>query len=181
MDRVYKRHFFSETGRNDLWIYQNNINSRSINKYVKSVLIDQNLQYWHGLLQNSQKGRNYSIIKQDIMFEKYLTTIQRNYWLSSFKFRTDNHKFPVETGRWNAVEYADRKCNLCNLSDVGDKYHDLLLCPYFTTDRKLHIYMKYYSRPNIIKYQELMAISDKSKLEKLSRFIKIFMTKFSTI
>lgn len=115
------------------------------------------------------------------MFEKYLTTIQRSYWLSLFKFRTDNHKFPVETGRWNAIEYADRKCNLCNLYDVGDKYHYLLICPYFTTDRKMYIHKKYYSRPNIIKYQELMATSDKSKLEKLSRFIKISMNKFSTI
>ncbi|MEW8542872.1 MAG: reverse transcriptase family protein, partial [Candidatus Thiodiazotropha sp.] len=158
---------FSEIGRNDIWIYQNNIISRSINKYVKSILIEQNLQHWHDSLQNSQKGRNYSIIKQDIVFEKYLITIPRSYWLSLFKFRTDNHKFPVETGRWHAIEYAERKCNLCNLNDVGDNYHYLLICPYFTTDRKLYIHKKYYSRPNIIKYRELMAISDKDTLEKL--------------
>ena len=39
----YIKGIFSEIGRNDFWIYQNDINSRSINKYVKSVLIDQNL------------------------------------------------------------------------------------------------------------------------------------------
>ena len=64
---------------------------------------------------------------------------------------------------WNAVEYVDRKCNLCNLNDVGDKYHYLLICHYFTTDKKVYIHKKYYSRSNIIKYQEFIAALDKSK------------------
>ena len=175
------KNIFSEVGRNDIWINQSTIQSRNINKLVKTTLIDQNLQMWHSSLQNSHKGKTYNIIKQDIALEKYLMTTQRCYWLSLFKFRTENHKFPVETGRWNDTEYAERKCNLCDLNDIGDNFHYLLVCPYFLTDRKRYLSSRFYTRPNILLYQELLAISGKNDLEKLSVFTRILMNKFSNV
>lgn len=143
--------------------------------------MDQNLQKWHSSLQNSQKGINYGIIKQGITLEKYLITVQRKYWQSVLKLRTENHKFPVETGRWNDIDYRDRKCNLCDNYDVGDNFHYLLSCPYFSEHRKRHIEKKYYNRPNILKFQELMATTNKARLQHLSIFINILMNKFSNV
>ena len=108
-------------------------------------------------------------------------TTQKCYWLSLFKFRTENHKFPVETGRWNDTEYAERKCNLCDLNDIGDNFHYLLVCPYFLTDRKRYLSSRFYTRPNILLYQELLAISGKNDLEKISVFTRILMNKFSNV
>ncbi|MCG8034996.1 MAG: hypothetical protein JAZ03_22865 [Candidatus Thiodiazotropha taylori] len=177
----YIKSIFTEIGRNDLWINQASINSRNMKVLVKSVLVDQNLQKWHSDLQNSQKGINYSIIKQAISLEKYLITVQRKYWQCLFKFRTENHKFPVETGRWNDIEYSERKCNLCNNHDVGDNFHYLLSCSYFSEERKTYLHRKYYTRPNILKFQEFMATANKPRLQNLCKFIKILMNKFSNV
>ena len=173
------KNILSEIGRSDIWINQAHTDNRNINKLVRRNLIDQNLQTWHSSLQESHKGTNYNIIKQDIALEKYLITTPKCYWLSLFKFRTENHRFPVETGRWDDTDYAERKCTLCNLNDVGDNFHYLLICPYFRTDRKRYLNSRYYTRPNILLYQELLAILDKKELEKLSTFTNILMKKFS--
>ena len=137
------------------------------------MFIDQNLQYWHELLQNSQKRVEIIALLNKISYLK--NSLQRNneiIWLSLFKFLTDN---PMETGRWNTVEYADRKCTLYNL-DVGDKYIYFLICLYFTTNGKLYIHQKYYSRPNIIKYQEHMAYQTKP-IRKTKQIYKILINK----
>ena len=120
------------------------------------------MQTWHSSLQESHKGTNYNIIKQDIALEKYLITTPKCYWLSLLKFRTENHRFPVETGRWDDTDYAERKCTLCNQNDVGDNFHYLLICLYFRTDRKRYLNSRYYTRPNILLYQELLAILRKT-------------------
>ena len=55
------------------------------------------------------------------------------------RFRTGNHRFPYETGRYKGVDYAERKCRLCNMQDVGDEMHYLLICPCFQNDREKYI------------------------------------------
>ncbi len=53
------------------------------------------------------------------------------------KFRTTNHKLPIETGRWNNIELSERKCNKCNMNTIGDEFHYLLECPLLLNDRNL--------------------------------------------
>jgi hypothetical protein len=45
------------------------------------------------------------------------------------KFRTTNHKLPIEHGRWNNIPHENRKCNLCNLEEIGDEFHYISNCP----------------------------------------------------
>ena len=49
------------------------------------------------------------------------------------KFRTTNHKLPIEHGRWNTIisniQRKNRKCNLCNLEEIGDEFHYISNCP----------------------------------------------------
>ena len=68
-----------------------------------------------------------------------------------------------------------------DLNDIGDNFHYLLVCPYFLTDRKRYLSSRFYTRPNILLYQELLAISGKNDLEKLSVFTRILMNKFSNV
>ena len=175
------KNIFSEIGRNDLWINQSSISTRNLKGLVKTVLVDQNLQKWHWSLQNSQKGKNYNVIKENVELEKYLITVERKYWQSLFKFRTENHKFPVETGRWNNIEHGDRKCNLCTTNDVGDNFHYLMVCPYFNDDRRRFLPKIYFTRPNILKFQEIMAITNKKQLYNLCKFVQILMNKFCNV
>ena len=88
------------------------------------------------------------------------------------RFRTRNHKFPVETGRWRGISVSDRKCNYCD-TDLGDEFHYLLTYQYFKDERKKYIKSYYYIRPNILKFQQLMNITPLKELRKLCYFIDI--------
>ena len=95
-----------------------------------------------------------------------------------FRFRTANHKLPVETGRWNNIELSERKCQLCESNNLGDEFHYLLECSFFRNERRLYIDQYFYRRPNIIKFKELLQNSDAGKLRRLSKLMKIIMQKF---
>ena len=172
------RTILTNVGRYDIWLLQNGKEAALCKLYLKQTLHDQNLQNWHDSLRNSNKGQMYSIYKDNIQFEPYLTILKRNEYLILAKFRTGNHYLPVEKDRWNGVEISERKCNLCNLHDIGDEMHYLLKCPFFETSRKLYLNRHYYTRPNILKFQELMKTKSKKQLQNLCMFIKCIFDVF---
>lgn len=95
-----------------------------------------------------------------------------------FKFRTSNHKFPIEKGRWENIDHADRKCNLCQKNDIGDEFHYLLVCPFFKSERNHAVDRYYYRNPNIVKFKELLTIKNETKLVRLSKFMGSIMDVF---
>jgi hypothetical protein len=44
------------------------------------------------------------------------------------RFRTSNHRLPIEIGRWQSVNREHRVCNLCQGRELGDEYHYLFEC-----------------------------------------------------
>ena len=66
---------------------------------IKENLLDQFLQKWNAQLRDSSKGRNYSLFKNDIKQEKYITPLNGSLLYAMIRFRTANHKMPIETGR----------------------------------------------------------------------------------
>lgn len=95
------------------------------------------------------------------------------------KFRMSNHNFPVEKGRWENIELADRKCLLCHKNDIGDEFHYLLVCPFFLNERNKLIKKYYHKYPNIIKFNELLNTKNETQLNKLSKFMGHVMSAFS--
>ena len=77
------------------------------------------------------------------------------YFKYMIKFRTRNHKLPVETGNWNIIPLEHRKCTLCN-RNIGDEFYYLLECQCLTTYRKKYISEIYYKNPNIVRFEKLM-------------------------
>ena len=63
--------------------------------------------------------------------------LPKHKYIPILKFRLSNHRFAVERGRWNnsKVPHSERKCNKCNLNDLGDEFHYLLICPHFKQKR----------------------------------------------
>lgn len=151
----------------------------TLGKSVKQILQDQHLQTWNSQLDTSSKARNYSLFKVDICCEKYISILSGSMLFTMLKFRTANHKLPVEVGRWNNTELIDRKCNLCQLNDIGDEFHYLLVCRFFNNERKLYVSQYYYRSPNIIKFKELLQTQSEMKLKRLSKFMKVIMNQFS--
>ena len=86
--------------------------------YVKSILTDQYLQEWRGKPDQSSKSFAYFSIKGENALENYFISLQRKHYLNLFKFRTGNHKLPVEVGRSDGTPINERKCSLCTLNDL---------------------------------------------------------------
>ena len=75
-------------------------NPQSVKASISRTLNDLYIQEWYAKLNDSSKGKNYSIFKHEINLENYLTILHRNIYLTLCKFRTANHRLPIEIGRW---------------------------------------------------------------------------------
>ena len=106
-------------GFSNIWQQQENFIEKWIKNAVAKRLKDQFIQTWSNGMFNSSKGKIYRTFKLDFGCEKYLEKIY-NY---SLKFRTANHRLPVETGRWINMPYNNRSCVLCNTSKFADEFH----------------------------------------------------------
>ena len=51
------------------------------------------------------------------------------------RFRTMNHKLPIEKGQWKNIEWNQRLYSLCNKYALGDEYQFLLECDSLNTQR----------------------------------------------
>ncbi len=113
---------------------------------------------------------------EDSSLCRYFEILSYSETMYLLKFRTDNHKLPVETGRYRNIEYKDRLCTKCH-SEVGDKYHYLFSCPFFKSERLKYIKPHYRNKSNILKYKELLGHTDKKILQNLCKFIKVIFEK----
>ena len=87
------------------------------------------------------------------------------------KFRTRNHRLPIETGNWTRTPIIQRTCNFCN-NKIGDEFHYLLECEQLNDERKKFLKPYYYRRANVFKLEKLMNIENKSEYLKLCKLIK---------
>lgn len=170
---------FAEVGRPDIWYSQQNCQIRTMGRLIRKILIDQNIQHWNSKASQSSKALTYFCFKQELNFEKYFTLLPRKLYLPLFKFRTGNHKLPVETGRWDGTYISDRKCPLCSINDIGDEYHYIFKCSYFQKERSNYLKPYYYRRPNMLKFGELLRSTNVSFLIKLSKFVEIILKAFN--
>ena len=52
----------------------------------------------------------YRNFKVELKMEKYLCVLPNPLKFALIKFRTSNHKLPIETGRYDNTEWKDRIC-----------------------------------------------------------------------
>ena len=164
---------FNECGMPYVWNTQTFINTAWLVSSIKLRLKDQFEQHWHSIVDNSPKALNYRLFKTDFKLEKYFSILDYHHSIEFCRFRTTNHKLPIEQGRWNNIDRNDRICTLCNSVDIGDEFHYVLQCNFFENFRKLHISKFYIRHVNILKFRTLMTSENKSELIKLCKFIKL--------
>ena len=58
--------------------------------------------------------------------------------------------------------------DLCNLCELGDEFHYLFKCTFFSDERKTLLPKDVIARPNVVKYRELLCSDDRNSLFKLS-------------
>ena len=111
--------------------------------------------------------------------EKYIEILSPGLMHSFLKFRTLNHKLPVQKGRIQNIPRPERLCTKCNDEDIGDEFHYIMKCPFFYAKRKELIPIKYWKYPNVLNFEYLFCSENKTLLIKLVLFIKIIMAELS--
>ena len=97
---------------------------------ISRTLSDLYIQEWNEKANVSSKGKQYLLFKDNLNFEKYLINVSKFYNYKIIKYRTGNHRLPVETGRWENIPLNERKCKLCTTDNIGDEYHYLFTCDF---------------------------------------------------
>ena len=174
----YVKTCLDNLGLSEYFINQSVIDTGHFKLMVKSRLHDQFLQDWNSSVFNSSKCSVYRLYKVEHGFEEYLDILPSNLAHFLCKFRTLNHKLPIEKERYLNIDHNQRVCHLCNSHSLGDEFHYLFECTFFNNDRKKYIDSYYRTRPNTFKLEELMNIKDRLKLIKLAVFCKTILTTF---
>ncbi len=120
----------------------------------------------------SEKCVLYRVYKEEFGLEKYLSVLPMSLRIPLCKFRTSNHKLPIEKGRYTNILRHQRVCNKCELNKLGDEYHLLLECTWYNNLREKHIPSKFWKRPNTFKFGTLVNTKSKRLLLQLAKFVK---------
>ena len=160
---------YNETVYSYLWLLQRSITTNNISTIITDTLLNHFFQKWSSDLQNSSKGKTYALFKT-IKIRKLSLALSNNSGFKLLKFRTANHKLPIETDRWRNNYANDGKC-LGFFSDLGDDFHTFFVSKLFKQIREINLDAYYFSRPNIIKYSQLLISNNESTLKILCRFI----------
>ena len=167
-----------ETGNYNVWLDQFISDSKS--RDIEQVLKDQAFQQLNANMSTSNKGRCYETIKNTWGVLPNIFNIKEDNLISLIKYRTSNHRLPVEVGRYNDTPYNERSCPFCEDS-LGDEYHYIMVCRRFRKQRKLYIENKYIEKPNMYKYLQLMNSSDYIALNKIGKFSAFIIKTFRNL
>ena len=72
---------------------------KAIINLLKRTIKDQYIQQWNATLISSSKATFYRTIKKSFHLEPYLDLLPPKYRILITRFRTSNHRLPIETGR----------------------------------------------------------------------------------
>ena len=163
----------SQVGRPDIWLLQQNIQSKSLSQFTKRILTAQFIQEWLTKHSQSHTTLTYFSFKQNFELEKYFVMLPRKLYLLLFILRTANHKLPVETGRRDGTARNERICSLCDRHDIGDKFHYIFKCPCFDSERMKFIKPYFTNRPTMFKFGKLTESTNDAALSNLCQFIHV--------
>ena len=82
-----------------------------------------------------------------------------------------NNHLSIETGRWVGLEWNQLVCNLCNNGDIGDEFHYIFRCSYFSVKHKHYIAFSNLTDANTLDFASIMCEQDINILTKLCIFV----------
>ena len=98
---------------------------------------------------NSAKCLKYRIYKSNFCFEQYLSVLPSDLRMNLCKFCCLSNNLPIETGRFFNIDRSERRCNLCNVNELGDEFHYLIKCTFFNNVRAKFLTRKICNNPNV--------------------------------
>ena len=166
------RNLLQTCGFGHVWQNQGVENDSMFLKVFKDRVRDNFGQTIQRELRNSSRGKLYILYQEHFICATYLNVVKTaNHRRALCRLRSSNHRLAIESGRWHKphpIPIEDRKCSICN--DLEDEYHFVLICSVYRELRKKYIPKYYYSRPNMLKYIELMSCENPRTVRNLANF-----------
>ena len=166
------RDILCNLGFYDAWLFQNVGNENIFLSLVKQRINDQYIQVWNNSIQNSSRSSLYRYIA-NFTFQPYLDVLTIPKYCQAFtRLRVAAHRLEIEAGRWakpHRTPVVDRKCKFCEL--LEDEYHFVMECDLYSDLRKQYIPRRYWKRPNMLKFIELLNIQNSRILRNLAIFV----------
>ena len=107
----------------------------------KKSLQDQYVQEWNTIINNSSKCVLYRTFKRNFVFENYLTTLSPYNRKLFCKFKTINHKLPIEVARYSGRARFTRNCDKCDMEELGDFIFFCNVQPYQIWEERTYLYI----------------------------------------
>ena len=165
------RNLLQQSGFNDVWLFPRSVNIKQFTPILRSRLIDLYINEWHRDIANRSSLVLYRHIKSSFTRSNYLDIMKIPKFRNVLaKFRLSSHELNVEQGRYRNIQRNERKCSFCNLHEVEDEYHFILVCPLYNNLRKTHLKKYFYIRPSVYKLTKLLNNSNLRVLNNLSLF-----------
>ena len=87
------------------------------------------------------------------------------------KLRLSAHKLAIESGRYSRTMRSDRLCTVCDLHDIEDEFHFVLVCPKYKDIRATFIPSIYFRQPNMYKFVQFINTTSQKKLSNLGKYL----------
>ena len=187
----YIKKILDDCGYSNVWINQDELFNgedgvkfaKWLCKSVEQRLKDQFIQKWREDLENHSSCDLYRIYKSKFEFERYLIQLPNKSRLYLTKFRTNNNRLPINTGRFSkngVIPRSQRLCKMCDMNDNGDEYHLLFKCKHTKIRdwRKKYLSDNILKNPSVFKLTEIIASDNNDLIMSVSNFLKFALQLF---
>ena len=159
----------------NVWLNPKLFKLNQLKEEITQKLTNLDNQEWLNDVASQSSCLTYRTFKNEWKLEKYLLLPDNADRINLCRFRCRRSKIPVvilgRTNRNERIPYENRKCTICDLEEIGDEYHYVLICPFFQLQRQRYIEGHYYTDPNREKFSELMQSQNFNVLRKLAKVI----------
>ena len=160
------------SGYPDVWTFPSSVTVHKFIPFLRLRLRDLYISEWREGMSQCTSLTLYRELKPVFVRSEYLTLLRNfKYRRAISRLRVSSHKLNIESGRHAGIARADRFCSLCNLNDIEDEYHFILICPVYAEIRSVYINSYYYRRPSVYKLVQLLSSDKFNVLKKLALYI----------
>ena len=86
-------------------------------------------------------------------------------------FRSVFHELEIEKGRYNNTPIADRLCKMCNLGQVENELHFIIICSMFNDPRRRYIAIDSITTPTLDNFYAVMSNRTEQVVKHLASYI----------
>ena len=110
--------------------------------------------------------------------QNYVLKLPKYYIYAMCKLKCVNHYMPIAAGRYSNIPIDERLCTICQLNEIGDEFHYLFKCTYFSSQRARYLMRYYYTQPNMYKMTQLFESPDFNEMLNLAKFAHVIVSQF---